>query len=471
MQEDAPEGAVRRRRTPPRPLVQLLLVVLVLAVAEAPLAWHYLVAWPGDQWQVDVEVYREAARSIVLGRPVYEQLTESPQLLPFTYPPFSALLALPMAFVPFHVVGWVWTALQVAATYLTVVIAFRRLLARAGGWRWVVGALLTVPLLYLHPVSDGVRFGQVNAFLVLVCLVDLAVVRRGGFRLPLGVLVGLATAVKLTPGVFLVHLAVTRRWRALATAVGAAAAATIGAFLVLPEASLAFWGGALSDPARLGPNRGTSNQSLRGVLLRLGPEGTAGSALWLLCAAAVAVAGYAVARRAYRAGDPVAEVAVMGLMAVLLSPVAWIHHFAWMVVVVAALVGDGRSRRRLVMGAVLTVWFLCRGPWWGITWIADDWPPLVVGRLLQNSDMIGALVALVLLWRVLPGVASDDVVAAAASSSDATGVEGGSDGEVDAGRLQAREHGEQQADHAADALHGGEPHAAQQGAPGSRAER
>ncbi len=422
------------RRPAPRPWAQVLLVVAVLALAEAPLAWHYLVDWPGDQWQVDVEVYREAARSIVYGRPIYEQLTESPQLLPFTYPPFSALLALPMAFVPFHVVGWVWTALQVAATYLTVVIAFRRLLAQTAGWRWVAGALLTVPLLYLHPVSDGVRFGQVNAFLILACLADLAVERRRWFRGPLGTWVGLATAVKLTPGVFLVHLAVTRRWRALAVGVGAAAAATVGAFLVLPEASLAFWGGALSDPARLGPNRGTSNQSLRGVLLRLGPDGVAGSALWVLAVVVVGVCGFAVARRAYLAGDPVAEVAAVGMMAVLLSPVAWIHHFAWMVVVVAALVGDGRSRRRVVMGLVVTAWFLSRGPWWGITWIAQDRPLPAVGRVLQNSDTIGALVALLLLWLVLrpPGVASEDVVATATTSSDAT-----SDGQVDARGLQA----------------------------------
>lgn len=390
-----------RSRGAPRPLVQVVVVVAVLALAQAPLAWHYLVTWPGDQWQVDLEVYREAARSIVYGRPMYAQLTESPQLLPFTYPPFAALLALPLAFVPFAVLGWVWTALQLAATYLTVVIAFRRLLVRTGGWRWVAGAVLTVPLLYLHPVSDGVRFGQVNAFIVLAALADLAVARRRWFRGRLGTWVGLATAVKLTPGVFFVHFALTRRWRALATAVAAAGGATLVAALVLPGASVAFWGGALSDPARLGPNSGTSNQSLRGVLLRIGPDGAAGTALWLLAVLVVGWGGYAVARRAYRAGDPVAEVAAMGLMAVLLSPVAWIHHFAWMLVVIAALVGDGRSPRRLAMGAAMTAWFLARGPWWGITWIAQDRPLAIVGRLLQNSDTIGALLALLLLWRAL----------------------------------------------------------------------
>ncbi len=378
--------------------VQLVLVVAVLALAELPVAWKYLVTWPGDQWQVDVEVYREAARSVVYGRPVYDQMTESPQLLPFTYPPFAALLALPLAAIPFVGVGWLWTVLQVAATYLTVLIAFRPLLARAGGWRFVAGALVCAPMLWLHPVADGVRFGQVNAFIVLACLADIAVRRPRWAR---GVLTGLAIAVKLTPGVLLVHYVVSRQWRTAVTVVVAAGAATVGAFVVLPEASLAFWGGALSDSNRLGPNRGTSNQSIRGLLLRLGPDGLAGSALWLLLVVVAAVVGLRVARRAHLAGDPVSQVAAMGLVAVLCSPVSWIHHFAWIVVVIAALAGDGRSPQRVGFAALVTAWFLCRLPWWGITWVADAYPALWFGRLLQNADTVGAVVALAMLARTV----------------------------------------------------------------------
>lgn len=369
-------------------------MLIVLAVAALPVAWHYLVTWPGDQWQVDVEVYREAARSVVYGRPIYDQMTESPQLLPFTYPPFAALLALPLAAIPFAAVGWLWTALQVAATYATVLIAFRRLLDRAGAHRLLAGAVVCAPMLWLHPVADGVRFGQVNAFIVLACVADLALARTRWAR---GTLIGLATAVKLTPGVFALHLAWSRQWRVLATVVGVAAAVTLGSFLVLPEASLAFWGGALTDPTRLGPNMGTSNQSIRGFLLRLGPAGLGGTVLWLVLAVAVGVWGLGIARRAHLAGDRVGEVAAMGLVALLCSPVSWIHHFAWMVVVIAALVGDGRSRRRLVFGGVITVWFLCRMPWWGITWLADDYPVRWFGRMIQNADTVGALLALLLL--------------------------------------------------------------------------
>jgi alpha-1,2-mannosyltransferase len=380
-----------------RPWLQALLVVAVLALAELPVAWKYLVTWPQDQWQVDIEVYREAGRSIVYGRPIYLQMTESPQLLPFTYPPFAALLALPMVLVPFGALGWIWTGLQVLATYATVLIAFRALLRRAGGARWLAGALVTAPVLWLNPVADGVRFGQVNAFLVLACLADLAV-RRPGWRR--GVMIGLSVAVKLTPGVFLVHLAWARRWRDALTAVATAAGVTVAAFFVLPGASITFWTGALSDPARLGPNAGTSNQSIRGVLLRLGPDGTAGTAVWLLCVAVVGVVGFTLARRADAVGDQIAAAGACGLMAVLLSPVAWIHHFAWLVIAMGALVGDGRSRRRLLYGGVAVAWFLCRLPWWGVTWLSEG-RTLWFGRLLQNADLLGALLVLAMLWDVV----------------------------------------------------------------------
>ena len=42
---------------------------------------------------------------------------------------------------------------------------------------------------------------------------------------------------------------------------------------VLPGTSWTYWTVALRDPTRLGPNAGTANQSVRGFLLRLGPEG------------------------------------------------------------------------------------------------------------------------------------------------------------------------------------------------------
>ena len=397
-----------------------LAVLVVLAGAAVPVL-RYLVFWPLDQWQVDIEVYRQAGVSVLTGRPVYSAMTEAPQLLPFTYPPFAAVIAVPLALVPFGVIGWLWTAAQVAATAGIVWYAGWRLIHRTGTLAPLTLALLTVPMLWLHPVSDGIRFGQVNAFMVLACLMDLRRPRPGLLRrIPPGVLVGLSMSIKLTPGVFVVHYLVNRRWREAVTAVVTAVVVTLGSWVLLPEASFAFWGGALQDPARLGPNAGTSNQSIRGFLLRVGPDGLAGDALWLVLVAVVGFVGFQLARRAHQVGDSISEVAAVGLMAVLLSPVAWIHHLHWMVVVVFAVLGADplRDRRRILAAALVTGFFLCRMPWWGITWLSHpDWPHWI-GRVLQNADTFGSLLALALLWWALHLKAPGRVTAPAARHTE-----------------------------------------------------
>jgi alpha-1,2-mannosyltransferase len=411
------------------------LAVLIVVAGAGPVAWHYLVTWPQDQWQVDLEVYREAGRSIIYGRHIYDVLTEPPQLLPFTYPPFAALLALPIALIPFGAAAWLWTVAQVLATAATVWIAGRPLLARAGSWRPVATAAFTVVMVWLHPVSDGIRFGQVNAFIVLVALVDLTARRPRWTR---GLLIGLVTAVKLTPGTFLLYFLSARRWQAAIGLVTGAVGATLAALLILPEGSLAFWGGALQDPNRLGPNGGTSNQSMRGFLLRVVPWGSVRSVLWVLLVVAALWLGFAVARRAAAAGELALQVGAVGLVAVLISPVSWIHHLAWLVIVIPALVGDGRDRRRWAYAAVITAWFLCRLPWWGVRWRTYHHSTAFFGRMMQNADTVGAVLALVFIWLVVRRAGPEAAAVA------------GSDADVDAGSLQSGDEGEDQADTAAD---------------------
>jgi alpha-1,2-mannosyltransferase len=401
--------AARGERALPHAWQRWVVAWVLIVLAALPAVLRYLVFWPLDQWQVDVDVYRQAGVSILYGRPIYSAMTEAPQLLPFTYPPFAAFLAVPLALVPFGAAAWLWTALQVAATAAIVWYAGQGLVVRAGAWAPLALAGLTAPMLWLHPVGDGIRFGQVNAFIVLLCVLDLVPWRpRVLERVPRGVLVGLATAVKLTPGVFVVHYLVTRRWREAATAVGTAVGVSLAAWVLLPEASFTYWGGALQDPARLGPNAGTANQSMRGLVLRVWGDGAAGTVVWVLLVVVVGVLGFALARRFFRVGDAVGEVAVVGLLACLLSPVAWVHHYHWVVVVVLALLGSHpeTSPRRLWSAVGVTVYFTMRLPWWGIDWLAQrDWPELP-GRLLQNADVAGGLAALFLLWwAVRPGSA------------------------------------------------------------------
>ncbi len=386
----------------------LLALAVFVVVAAWPVA-KFLLLFPEDQWQVDVQVYREAGISVLQGRPIYAQMTDPPQLLPFTYPPIAALLSVPLALVPFRVAAWTWTIAQLLANVAIVAIAWQTVLRRFAAWWPVACAAVAAGFLWTQPVGDGIRFAQINAFLVLAILVDLRRPRpRWLAWIPPGVLVGLAMAIKLTPGVFVIHYLVCRRWREAWTAIATAAAVSVGAWLVMPPASFAFWGGALQDPTRLGPNAGSANQSFRALLLRRDLEGTG---LLLALAPYLLVIGLLVfwlARRAYRQGDWVSEAALVGLAGFLLSPVSWVHHLHWLMVIVPAILGAGTAaawrrgwrldRARLAAALVPVAWFVCTMPFWGVLWLREGRQPRDIGHLLIEGNVVGSWVLLGLLW-------------------------------------------------------------------------
>lgn len=377
--------------------------VVVLLAAAWPSLQHYLIVFPDEIWEVDLEVYREGAHSLLLGRPVYDWLTENPQYLPFTYPPFAALLGLPLVLVPFGAVGWLWSAVQLWLLWVCTGVACRPLLERCSAVRrpFLHGVLAAV-LMQLQPVQDGIRFGQVNAVLVALCLVDLGRERAGWW--PRGSLSGIATAIKLTPGVFWVHYAITRRWRTLAWSVGTAAGVTVATLLLAPAATAVYWTDALLDPERLGPNDDTSNQSLRGMLLRIGPTDTGLQDLvWAGLALLVMVVGFWVSARLHRLGEQVAVVAVLGMVAVLVSPVSWTHHLYWGVAVVGALLGDGRGRLRVVL-ATLAWWVLWAQPYSaGAAWVQRSGGWHALGLVAQQGYCWFAMAAIVAIGLSMAG--------------------------------------------------------------------
>ncbi|MFD8556711.1 glycosyltransferase 87 family protein [Streptosporangium canum] len=421
--------------TTERPLWGWPLALLLIVVAVAPL----VIQWLGnvdDQRLVDLDVYRTGGQAILEGRPVYDFVTPAPQLLPFTYPPIAALLATPLAAMSWPAAQWAWTALVFVTLAVSVGYGFRALLGRAVPYREVLGralpgrraardrdtpgraggaglpmafALLMIACTYLMPIRDQVRFGQVDILLVALCLAD-CVARRPVW--PRGMLIGLATAVKLTPGVFLIYLLITgfgpgarqEQRRTFFMAAFTAALLTLLPFLVIPADAAEFWFHALLDPERLGANAATTNQSMRGMLIRLYLPDWLTSLLWLALVAVVAWYGFRHARRALLDGHAVTGVALVGLMAVLLSPVAWIHHLAWVVVVLGALAGDGRDPVRVRVAAGVWLYYVVPIPWWGVTIKAAEIPVLspVLGKIVQNGFGLGALALVWLLGVWLP---------------------------------------------------------------------
>jgi alpha-1,2-mannosyltransferase len=380
--------------------------LVVVVLAAMPLVDFWLTN-AEDQRLVDLDVYRTGGQALLLGLPVYDAITPAPQLLPFTYPPIAAVFAVPLAAISWPAAQWLWITAILIALATTVWVAFRPFFehlstasSTAHWWRVPAAfALFTVMCLYLMPIRDQFRFGQVDLFLVLLCLLD-CVVRRPWW--PRGMLIGIATAVKLTPGVFLVYLAITglrdrAQRRALFMAVFTAALLTVLPFLVIPDDAADFWFSALLDSERLGANAATTNQSIRGMLIRLYLPDALTSAIWVAAVAVIGWYGFRQARRAYLSGDTLTAVALTGLMAVLLSPVAWIHHLAWIVIVLAAIVGAGDDRRRLIVASGVWLYYVLPIPWWGVALKALEIPVVspVVGKIVQNAFGLGAIA---LVW-------------------------------------------------------------------------
>lgn len=319
-------------------------LLLVLTVATAVTVFTATVPLLRDWF--DLRVYHGAVDTwIHHGGRLYDYRVPG-TTYGFTYPPFAAVAMLPMALLGLRTAIAVGLLLNLAA--LAVVV--RLLTGRA--WRrhgWYGCALGACALALFEPLRDTFSFGQVNLLLLALVLVDAWLLATGRDRRA-GIGIGLAAAVKLTPALFIGLLLVARRWRAAAVATAVALAATGFAAVVAPDASRFYWTDALWDTTRVGRLDYVSNQSLQGILARLGEEDRA---VWAVAVLLTLGVWALRSRRAVAAGDWAAAFALTGLTACLVSPITWVHHLVWLLPSFAVLVRTGHPRTAGALYAVL----------------------------------------------------------------------------------------------------------------------
>ncbi|WP_245743407.1 glycosyltransferase 87 family protein [Lentzea fradiae] len=249
--------------------------------------------------------------------------------LPFTYPPFGALVFLPMTWLFWGAAQWGFRVLSVLCLYWLVRTAVR---AVAGeGWRteprlWRRRALLwTAVLLWMMPVFHTIEFGQIN--LVLAAVVLASLMARDDRVAGAGI--GLASGVKLVPAISGLYFLATRRWAAAAWSLAVfAASALLGALVDLGQAGR-YWFGLFGDAGRVGPVATAHNQSLRGALSRSLGHDVGLSWPWVLVAVPAVVVALLALRAAVRAGDALIGVVTVQFLGLLLSPISWDHHWVW----------------------------------------------------------------------------------------------------------------------------------------------
>jgi len=91
---------------------------------------------------------------------------------------------------------------------------------------------------------------------------------------------------------------------------------------------------------------------------------------------------------------------VTALLGVLLSPVSWIHHYLVVVVVIGAILADGRSRRRIAIAAGTAVFFTLTIPWWGRSLLGQPDVPAAVARVVEDGFGIAAVALVVIIARL-----------------------------------------------------------------------
>ena len=171
---------------------------------------------------LDLDIYRQAVQAFRAGRPVYDATFALG--LPYTYPPVTLSLLTPLASLDAAEALHVLTVLTIGAVFLTVWFATGLMGYRGPPGRAGVAGAVTALALWLEPVSSNLSLGQVNAFLMLLVVADLAAPDRIWVK---GAGVGVAAACKLVPGIFVVYLVLTRRLRAAAVAAAAFAVMTL----------------------------------------------------------------------------------------------------------------------------------------------------------------------------------------------------------------------------------------------------
>jgi alpha-1,2-mannosyltransferase len=347
----------------------------VVAVSFAAVA---VVWWLLDRpLGIDSAVYRAAGYAVAHGEPLYAPLSALPVWapeLPFTYPPFAAILFVPLAALP---VQLCWGLVAVAAPF-AMFLVLREFTDRS----WVLLAAFG-----LHPVWQSVGLGQLN--LVLMALVVVDDLRLRGSRYG-GVLIGLAAAVKLVPLIFIGHLLLTgRRADALRAFATFAVATTLG-FVLLPGDSVRYWTSAVYSGHFAEMKAWVGNQSWAGFLARTWPQWP-----WLLgFAVGCVVAAALLVRWRHRLGDDRGALLVTAGCALVVSPISWTHHWVWIVPALGWLVTGGRLRSAAALAILFTGWTVAVVPGGGgreLRWTA--WQ-VVVG----NAYLLTALVAGVFLF-------------------------------------------------------------------------
>lgn len=356
----------------------------VLAVAPwllgaSVLIQFALVASQAKMTMVDLMVYRNGSPFLLHGTLYDWHLAHFSQQfpLPFTYPPFAAVVFIPLSYLPWVAVRWLWQLISVACLWWLVRLSLR-LIARDDTTGqtddvWRRRAMFWTALaLWLEPVRTNLNYGQINIVLAVIVLAGMASTRPGLS----GLSVGLTAGIKLTPALSGIYFLATKRWTAAIWSAVAFAGTVAVAYVISPAQSRLYWFHLLVETNRIGPVGSAINQSLRAALTRTLGYDVGSGPYWLVAAAIAAVLTFFALRAAVRAGDTLIGIVVVQFFTLLVSPISWSHHWVWVVPALLWLVYGRAAGQRLTIICAIA-WLVATGSY-VVSFLLDMQPSIWV---------------------------------------------------------------------------------------------
>jgi alpha-1,2-mannosyltransferase len=327
---------------------------LVLGISVA--GYLALRLWWDPPAYVDISVYRAEAQALSDGEYLYGPLQGVHGL--GTYPPFAAVVFLPLLLVSSGAADTLSLLLNVGLVVAAAYLSVRRLTASRADLHLAVPLLAAVAL-WCEPVMLNNSLGQVNLLILCLVLWDFSLTEDSRWR---GVGIGLAAAIKVTPGIFIVYLLVTKRFRAAAGAIATLGATFAVSAVLAPRSTWDYWTHHLFEPSRVGRLENSTNQTVRGWLVRASHTVDT-AAVSAVMSALILVLGLAAAAYCYRRrgdGSALLVVAVAGLVA---SPISWSHHWVWCLPLLAYAWFEARAwvLPTLLVFWSYAVWFVPHG--------------------------------------------------------------------------------------------------------------
>jgi hypothetical protein len=238
-----------------------------------------LTAFLWNHGRFDLDIYLDAVRGWP-DRSLYNY--RDPRVgLPFNYPPFAAVLMLPLTALDRAVVDKLWLLGGIAVSAWFIVTATR--MAPRLPFPPKAAPLVAAVGIWSVPVLLTARLGQINWLLAAAVMLDLKLERDRPQAA--GIATGFAVAVKLFPAAVLLYFIAKRNWSALRRAV--ITAVSLGAFAagVMPRESVEYWTEQVFAIDRIFGADNPLSVSIRREIAWLPlPEGVT-TVLWLIAAA------------------------------------------------------------------------------------------------------------------------------------------------------------------------------------------